>query len=93
MSKPDEDPTADFLADVRPGETPWRVERPVAAVEAAEVVPEAPGRPEKWRRAKTVGRVAGQVAPYVQAAALIGWLVSAGLDDGGGFDYDSGQDS
>lgn len=89
MSKPDDDPTADFLADVRPGETPWRVERP--AVEA-EPVTEAPARPEKWRRTKTVGRVAGQAAPYVQAAALIGWLVSGSLDDGG-FDYDSGQDS
>jgi hypothetical protein len=88
MSKPDEDPTADFLADVRPGETPWRVERPAADADIEAV----PARPERWRRTKTVGRVAGQAAPYVQAAALIGWLVSGSLDDGG-FDYDSGQDS
>jgi hypothetical protein len=77
--EPKADLTADFLADVRPEETPWRVDRPAEVAEAT--VPEAPGRPEKWRRTKIVGRVAGQAAPYVQAAALIGWLASDGFDD------------
>jgi len=77
--KPDDDPTADFLAGVRPEETPWRTDRPVPEVEAG---PVAQGPPEKWRKTKAVGRVAGQAAPYVQAAALIGWLATGSFDGG-----------
>lgn len=85
--KPDEDPTADFLSGVRPEETPWRTDRPPEPeVEAGPVVA---GPPEKWRKTKAVGRVAGQAAPYVQAAALIGWLATGSFDDG----YDGGDGS
>jgi hypothetical protein len=78
------DPTADFLAEVRPEETPWRVDRPTEVAQAA--APEAPGRPEKWRRTKAAGRVAGQAAPYVQAAAVVGWLAGGFGDGSGGTD-------
>ena len=82
------DPTAEFLAEVRPGETPWRTDRP--ADDPGEPSADEPGRPEKWRRTKAAGRVAGQVAPYVQAAAVVGWIASGAFgDDGSG--GDSGQ--
>ncbi|WP_410583420.1 hypothetical protein [Amycolatopsis sp. lyj-108] len=74
--KDGEDPTADFLAEVRPEETPWRTERP-----PGEEAPERAERPEKWGRAKSAGRAAAKAAPYVQAAALATWIVSGTLDD------------
>ncbi|MEC3978438.1 hypothetical protein [Amycolatopsis sp. H20-H5] len=83
------DPTAEFLAEVRPEETPWRTERPPEAEPGHAEYTEVAGRPEKWRRTKTAGRVAGQVAPYVQAAAVVGWIASSSFGDGGG---DSGGD-
>lgn len=79
-----EDPTEDFLAEVRAEETPWRTDRP-----PGEVVPEhteqsaRAERPEKWGRAKSAGRAAAQAAPYIQAAALATWIVSGTLDDSG----------
>jgi hypothetical protein len=69
---PDDDPTADFLDGVRAEETPWRRDRPVD-----EPAPERAERPSKWNRV-------AQVAPYVQAAALVAWLASGAFDDGSG---------
>ncbi|RSM60466.1 hypothetical protein DMH03_17055 [Amycolatopsis sp. WAC 01376] len=88
--KDGEDPTADFLAEVRPEETPWRTERP-----PGEEAPERAERPEKWGRAKSAGRAAAKAAPYVQAAALATWIVSGTLDDSGdsGFDMGSSGDA
>jgi hypothetical protein len=79
----DGDPTADFLADVVPGETPWRTERPAdpapeQAVEAHTVVRPA----QKWARTRAVGRGAAKAAPYVQAAAVVGWLVTEAFEAG-----------
>lgn len=91
--KDGEDPTADFLAEVRPEETPWRTERP-----PGEEAPERAERPEKWGRAKSAGRAAAKAAPYVQAAALATWIVSGTLDDSAdsddaGFDLGSSGDA
>lgn len=72
----DGDPTADFLAEVVPGETPWRTERP--APEAYTVVEPA----QKWSRTRAVGRGAAKAAPYVQAAAVVGWLVTEAFEAG-----------
>jgi hypothetical protein len=69
---PDDDPTADFLDEVRAEETPWRRERP-----PGEQAPERAERPSKWHRV-------AQAAPYVQAAALVAWLASGAFDDGSG---------
>jgi hypothetical protein len=75
----DGDPTADFLAEVVPGETPWRTERPAEeAPEAYTVVEPA----QKWSRTRAVGRGAAKAAPYVQAAAVVGWLVTEAVDAG-----------
>ncbi|MEV7038121.1 hypothetical protein [Amycolatopsis sp. NPDC051061] len=76
---PDEDPTADFLAEVRASETPWRRERQPGeqALERAE-------RPERWGRTRAAGRAAAHAAPYLQAAALVAWLASGAFDDGSG---------
>ena len=65
MTQPEGDPTADFLAEVRAEETPWRTDRPAGdpAAEQAE-------RPEKWRRTRAA-------APYIQAAAVAAWIASA----------------
>jgi hypothetical protein len=76
MNDKDGDPTAEFLAEVRPEETPWRTERP-----PGEAAPERADRPEKWGRAKAAGRAAANAAPYVQAAALATWIVSGSLGD------------
>ena len=75
MTEPD--PTADFLAEVRVEETPWRTDRPAGAP-----APEHVEHPEKWRRVRAA-------APYVQAAAVAAWIASAALgssDDGSGTD-------
>jgi hypothetical protein len=79
---PDDDPTADFLDEVRAEETPWRRDRP-----AGEPAPERAGRSEKWGR---VARTAAQAAPYVQAAALLAWLASGAFDGGSGSGDQSG---
>ncbi|WP_235998739.1 hypothetical protein [Qaidamihabitans albus] len=71
----DSDPTADFLASVRPEETPWRTERPAAAAGDP-----GPAEPERWRRTRAAARAAGQAAPYVQAATLVGWLATEGTE-------------
>jgi len=76
MSDPDGDPTADFLAEVRTEETPWRTARPVSAapgpVEAAD--PEDAGGPGKARKAV---RAVGAAAPYVQAGLFAAWVATA----------------
>ncbi|WP_410589769.1 hypothetical protein [Amycolatopsis sp. lyj-23] len=82
---PDEDPTADFLDDVRAEETPWRRDRPAGARET----PPAE-RPERWGRTRAAGRAAAQAAPYLQAAALVAWLASGAFDDGSGSGDQSG---
>ncbi|WP_103352635.1 hypothetical protein [Amycolatopsis sp. CA-128772] len=76
---PDDDPTADFLDDVRAEETPWRTDRP-----AGERAPSPAERPERWGRTRAAGRAAAQAAPYLQAAALVAWLASGAFDDGSG---------
>jgi hypothetical protein len=83
-----DDPTADFLAEVRADETPWRTDRPAAGPASA---PESPERPEKWTR--TAGRAVGAAAPYVQAALFAGWIASSIGDSGdsGGGDMSGGQ--
>jgi hypothetical protein len=83
MTEQDGDPTADFLGEVRTDETPWRTDRP-----AGEPVPEQPERPEKWTR--SVGRVVGEAAPYVQAALFAGWIATSFADSGGSGGGDSG---
>jgi hypothetical protein len=89
MSEQDGDPTADFLAEVRADETPWRTDRP--AGEPASEQPEPAEHPEKWTR--SVGRAVGQAAPYVQAALFAGWIASSFADSGntGGGDISGGQ--
>ncbi|GAB3159392.1 hypothetical protein [Amycolatopsis sp. NPDC004378] len=73
---PDDDPTADFLDEVRAEETPWRRDRP-----PGEPAPERAERPERWGRTRAA---AAQAAPYLQAAALVAWLASGAFDDGSG---------
>ncbi|MDS0136233.1 MULTISPECIES: hypothetical protein [unclassified Amycolatopsis] len=76
---PDNDPTADFLDEVRVSEPQWRRDRP-----AGEQAPERAERPERWGRTRAAGRAAAQAAPYLQAAALVAWLASGAFDDGSG---------
>ena len=79
MTTREPDPTAEWLEGVRAEETPWRQDRPAGHLPPEPVVHE----PARWRR--TVGRV----APYLQAAAVAGWVASSVLDD----DYDEGYDA
>lgn len=79
-----EDPTAEFLAEVRPEETPWRTDRPPGEVVPEH--PERPERPEKWGTRQGGGTPAANAAPYIQAAAVAGWIVSGALDDSGSGD-------
>lgn len=86
MSDSDGDPTADFLAEVRPGETPWRTDRP-ADVPA----PETPERPEG--RARQVVRAVGEAAPYVQAGLFAAWVAMSVADAANGGDSGSSAQS
>ncbi|WP_037357243.1 hypothetical protein [Amycolatopsis orientalis] len=70
MTEPDGDPTADFLAEVRAEETPWRTDRPADAVPEPEIAP-GPGR------ARSVVRAVGEAAPYVQAGLLAAWVATS----------------
>ncbi|WP_020661147.1 hypothetical protein [Amycolatopsis benzoatilytica] len=74
MSDPDGDPTADFLAEVRTEETPWRTERPADAVPAA---PDVPAETREPGRARKAVRAVGEAAPYVQAGLLAAWVATA----------------
>ncbi|GAB3376078.1 hypothetical protein [Amycolatopsis echigonensis] len=87
MTEPDGDPTADFLAEVRPEETPWRTDRPADA--AGEPVPKAGPEPG---RARSVVRAVGEAAPYVQAGLFAAWIAMSIADssDGGGSSSDFG---
>lgn len=91
--EPDSDPTADFLAGVRPQETPWRRERPVDPVEpqAGEAID------ERSSRSQTFAKAARRAAPYIQGAAVAGWVASAALneryEDGYETGYDTGFDA
>ncbi|WP_158880568.1 hypothetical protein [Amycolatopsis anabasis] len=88
---PKADPTADWLAEIRPEETPWRTERPATA----EPAPDHPDHPVKWARTRKAARIAGQAAPYVQTAALAGWVATEIFDDDvpdPGFDASTGMD-
>ncbi|GAA1030845.1 MULTISPECIES: hypothetical protein [Amycolatopsis] len=78
MTEPDGDPTADFLAEVRAEETPWRTDRPADADPAPEAEP-GPGR------ARSVVRAVGEAAPYVQAGLFAAWVATSIADsaDGG----------
>ena len=70
---PDDDPTADFLDEVRAEETPWRRDLPPG---------ERPReRTESLERSRVRAAVA-EAAPYLQAAALVAWLASGALSDG-----------
>ncbi|MGV9301143.1 hypothetical protein [Amycolatopsis sp. NPDC003676] len=85
MTEPDGDPTADFLAEVRAEETPWRTDRPADADPAPEAEP-GPGR------ARSVVRAVGEAAPYVQAGLFAAWVATSIADsaDGGQPDDVSG---
>lgn len=90
MTEQDGDPTADFLAEVRADETPWRTDRP--AGESAPEGSEETQHPEKWTR--SVGRAVGEAAPYVQAALFAGWIATSFADSGNGQNLgDSGGQS
>ncbi|WP_409186181.1 hypothetical protein F9C11_18880 [Amycolatopsis sp. VS8301801F10] len=87
MTDPDGDPTADFLAEVRAEETPWRTDRPADADPAPEAGPgPGPGR------ARSVVRAVGEAAPYVQAGLFAAWMATSIADsaDGGGQTGDGG---
>ncbi|MET7998552.1 hypothetical protein ABZU76_47560 [Amycolatopsis sp. NPDC005232] len=77
MTDPDGDPTADFLADVRAEQTPWRTDRPADAEG-----PEHAGQTVRTGRFSKVGRVVGEAAPYVQAALFAAWIATSVADSG-----------
>jgi hypothetical protein len=79
MTDPDGDPTADFLADVRAEQTPWRTDRPVDAEG-----PEPAGQTGRPGRFSKVGRAVGEAAPYVQAALFAAWIATSVADSGDG---------
>lgn len=92
--RPDDDPTAEFLAAVRPEATPWRVDRPSAGQDSGELVPGDDPRPERWQPARAVARAAGRTAPFVQGAtfgALAAGAVADSEEDGPGQSIDSGD--
>ncbi|ATY13778.1 hypothetical protein CU254_27600 [Amycolatopsis sp. AA4] len=87
MTEPDGDPTADFLAEVRAEEPPWRTDRPAAAEPAPETGSE-PGR------ARSVVRAVGEAAPYVQAGLFAAWAatsIAEAADGGSAGDLGGGQ--
>ncbi|MEV6897756.1 hypothetical protein [Amycolatopsis sp. NPDC051372] len=77
MTDPDGDPTADFLADVRAEQTPWRTDRPADAEG-----PEQAGKTARPGRFSRVGRAVGEAAPYVQAALFAAWIATSVADSG-----------
>ncbi|WP_326564878.1 hypothetical protein VSH64_23780 [Amycolatopsis rhabdoformis] len=79
MTDPDGDPTADFLADVRAEQTPWRTDRPVEAEG-----PEGVGQQIARGRFSRAARIAGEAAPYVQAALFAAWIATSIADSGDG---------
>ena len=70
------DPTAEFLADVRPEKTPWRIERP--PVEPADSP--TPDATERTRFTRAAGALGG-VAPYLAAGGAAGWMSAQGYDE------------
>ncbi|MBB3664286.1 MULTISPECIES: hypothetical protein [Prauserella salsuginis group] len=70
------DPTAEFLADVRPEETPWRTERPPAE-QAGSPIPDAN---ERTRFQRVAGAVGG-AAPYLAAGGAAGWVSAQAYDE------------
>ncbi|MGW4484924.1 hypothetical protein ACWEOE_13900 [Amycolatopsis sp. NPDC004368] len=86
MTDPDGDPTADFLADVRAEQTPWRTDRP------ADAVPEGVGYQIAHGRFSKAARIVGEVAPYAQAALFAAWIAtSLGNSGDGSGGMDGGQ--
>ncbi|WP_216216117.1 hypothetical protein [Amycolatopsis aidingensis] len=85
------DPTAEWLAQVRPPDTPWRVDRPPEAAAERPPAGEQGADPVKWRRARAAARAVGQAAPYVQAGALVGWAASAAFAEDGADGTAAGQ--
>ncbi|WIX83166.1 hypothetical protein QRX50_21605 [Amycolatopsis carbonis] len=79
MTDSDGDPTAEFLADVRAEQIPWRTDRPVDAEE-----PEGVGQQITRGRFSRVGRAVGEAAPYVQAALFAAWIATSVADSGNG---------
>ncbi|GAB3505013.1 hypothetical protein [Amycolatopsis cihanbeyliensis] len=77
------DPTAEWLAEVRPPETPWRVDRPPEAAAEQQVAGEPGPAPGTWQRARTAARAVGQAVPYVQAGAVLGWAAGAAFAEDG----------
>lgn len=76
--RPDEpaDPTAEFLADVRPEETPWRIERPPAE----QGQPPIPDANERTRFQRAAGALGG-AAPYLAAGSAAGWVGAQAYDE------------
>lgn len=81
--RPEPDPTAEFLADVRPEETPWRRERP-----PGEAAPEEnQGQTTTWRQAL------GRASTGLTAASAVGWVASSALNEEYDEGYDQGYDA
>jgi hypothetical protein len=74
------DPTADFLASVRPGDLPWRTDRSASSESRggpdAEKLAERPGQYDWPGRRHTAARVVENVAPFVQAALFAAWIAT-----------------
>lgn len=74
------DPTAEWLVENFSLETPWRRPAPVSAPVSApgcEHAGQVDPEPVRWRRARAVSRVVGQVAPYASALLWVGALAAA----------------
>ncbi|MCP2253307.1 hypothetical protein LY13_002057 [Prauserella aidingensis] len=79
------DPTAEFLAEVRPEETPWRTERPPAE-QAGSPVPDAN---ERTRFQRVAGALGG-AAPYLAAGSAAGWVGAQAYDEYADQSFDPG---
>ncbi|OZM71704.1 hypothetical protein CFN78_18820 [Amycolatopsis antarctica] len=72
---------------MRPEETPWRRDRPADAG-----ADESDG-PAGGRGPHSFARAVRRAAPYVQGAAVAGWVASAALDEQYEDGYDQGYDA
>lgn len=75
-----EDPTAEFLDDVRVAEEPWRTDRPADQEPASTYA----GEVRKQSRLRRAADIAGQAAPYLPLATYAGFVAADALNDDGG---------
>lgn len=80
-----QDPTADWLDDIRAEPAPWRTDRPAGRERPAEEVTYA----EQARRFGRARNIAREAAPYLPLATYAGFLAADALTDD---DADGGQD-